>query len=261
MVRASPALYLFLCSLAKALASNFLQVLTMTLRRLAFGFSLCVCACVRAPQGREDGEAPVPISREPRHRVVFESPLVRVLDVQVRPGDTTLFHVHMDRHLGVVIVGTRTWEQALGMAGTLNAADAIGSIFDNSRRTLPYTHRVANTDTVAFHYVVAQMLGPSGLATPVLPADSTMILDRETRDARLYRVALNPGQSSARHVHTQPGLLVQIGPGHLEVEGNAFPSHSPNAGAGAWWWRESGHTHVLRNAGHAPINLIEVDLK
>lgn len=233
----------------------------MTLRGIALGFTLSVLACVQTPPVRERAEMPVPISREPRHRVVFESALVRVLDVRVAPGDTTLFHVHTDRHLGVVIAGTTTWEQALGLAGTANAADSIGAIFDNSRGILPYTHRVANTDRVAFHYVVAQMLGPSGIAALALPSDATMTLDRETGDARLYRVALSPGQSTVRHTHAQPGLMVQVSAGQLEVEGSAFRSHSQNTGAGAWWWREAGHHHAIRNAGGAPITLVEVDWK
>ena len=38
--------------------------------------------------------APVPLSGEPRHHVVYESPVMRVHDIQIPPGDTTLFHTH-----------------------------------------------------------------------------------------------------------------------------------------------------------------------
>ena len=39
-------------------------------------------------------EDPVPVEQEPHHRVIFENQYVRVLDVVVKPGETTLFHKH-----------------------------------------------------------------------------------------------------------------------------------------------------------------------
>lgn len=36
----------------------------------------------------------VPVHEEPRHRVVLETAGFRVLDIQIPPGDTTLFHRH-----------------------------------------------------------------------------------------------------------------------------------------------------------------------
>ena len=38
--------------------------------------------------------AQVPVSREPRHRVVFENAQFRILDVRIPPGETTLDHTH-----------------------------------------------------------------------------------------------------------------------------------------------------------------------
>jgi len=38
----------------------------------------------------------VPVYEEPRHRLVLTHQLVRVMDVRIAPGDTTLFHIHDD---------------------------------------------------------------------------------------------------------------------------------------------------------------------
>lgn len=240
----------------------------MTFGRMATGFALSIVACARTSQPEQQAPAPVPVFHEPRHRVAYESRFVRVLEVRVAPGDTTLFHVHTNLHLGVVVAGARTWEQALGTAGTFHPADSSGSILDNARGTLPYTHRVGNVDASGFHYVIGQLLDPSGIAASVLAADATTHLDRETTRARLYRVALGPGQSTALHTHAQPGLIVQINPGEMELDGAELLSSGTRntgsgagAGAGAWWWREPGHTHVLRNMGRTPINLVEIDWK
>ena len=38
--------------------------------------------------------AQVPLSKEPRHRVTFENKQLRILDVNIPPGDTSLDHRH-----------------------------------------------------------------------------------------------------------------------------------------------------------------------
>ena len=203
----------------------------------------------------------VPVFREPRHHLVFRNALVRVLDVRVPSGDTTLYHVHANRHIGVVISGARTWDQTEGQPASSvdTLADPVGSVFDNASEPLPYTHRVGNADTVTFRYIVGQLLSSSGVDAPALPASSGLRLDRETAASRVYRVTLAPGQSTEVHRHLQPGLTVQVGPGALRLEGTAPEAASPQTGAGAWWWRGAGTQHVLRNVGAQPVEVVEID--
>jgi len=40
-------------------------------------------------------QSPVPIEKEPRHRLKFENQFVRVFDVLIPPGDDSLFHIHI----------------------------------------------------------------------------------------------------------------------------------------------------------------------
>ncbi len=203
----------------------------------------------------------VPVYKEPRHRLVFQNALVRVLDVRVPAGDTTNYHVHANHHIAVVIAGARTWDQKLGQEAPPadSVADSPGFIFDNASQSLPYTHRVGNVDTMPFHYVVGQQLSSSGVNAVALAASSGLRLDRETSGARVYRVTLAPGQSTPAHLHAQPGLTVQVGPGALRLEGTAPEAASNDSGAGAWWWRAAGSRHVLRNVGTQPVEIVEVD--
>ena|SRR5665213_1108487 len=212
-------------------------------------------------QDRSSEVNAVPVFSEPHHHPVFQNALVRVLDVRVPPGETTLYHVHANRHIGVVISGARTWDQTRGQPASVvdSLADSAGSIFDNASEPLPYTHRVGNADTVDFRYVVGQLLSSSGIDAPVLPASSGLRLERETAGARVYRVTLAPGQSTDVHQHVQPGLTVQVGPGTLRLEGATPEAASARSGAGAWWWRGAGTQHVLRNVGAQPIEVVEID--
>ncbi|HEY2896083.1 MAG TPA: hypothetical protein VGJ12_03015 [Gemmatimonadaceae bacterium] len=212
-------------------------------------------------QERTSSEHPVQVYQEARHHPVFENSLVRILDVRVPGGDTTDYHVHANRHIAVVIAGARTWDQGLGQAAPESASMAmpVGAVFDNAHESIPYTHRVGNADTVAFRYLVAQMLRPSGVASTVLPASSGLRFDRKTMGARVYRVTLAAGQSTPGHRHGAPGLTVQIGAGSLRIEGTPAEGSSPESGAGAWWWRGAGAEHVLRNVGARSVEIVEID--
>ena len=60
---------------------------------------------------------PVPLSGEPRHHVVYESPAMRVHDIHISPGDTTLFHTHDTAILYVPIARSTNRNQVLGGNG------------------------------------------------------------------------------------------------------------------------------------------------
>jgi len=200
----------------------------------------------------------VPVYQEPRHRPVYQNHHVRVLDVRVPAGDTTAYHVHAHRYAGVVISGARVWSQAPGGAPSpAGLPDTAGAVFENWKQSFPYTHRVGNADTVALHYVVGELLAPSGIDAPLQETPTTR-LAAEGPLARVYRVVLAPGASTEVHTHAAPGLTVQATLGASEDLGGS-PAASGGSGAGAWRWRNAGYRHTLRNAGAAPLTLVEID--
>ena len=248
---------------AQAAAERYVVELPMMQKRLRITtlvFVGCSLSCAQPGAGALKLAA-VPVYAEPHHHLQYESKFVRVLDVVIRPGDTTLFHVHADRHAGVVIGGARTWTHVIGGRDSTYAANAIGTLSDNTGDALPFTHRVANIDTVDFHLVLGQFLAASGIASPVIASDGTLQLVRETARGRMYRVTLAPGQSTSSHRHAQPGLTIQVTAGTVVWDGDAVAARSAESRAGAWWWRDAGHSHVLRNVGPLPIQLVEIDWK
>lgn len=80
---------------------------------------LAATACGHAPAQATPGVAAgevVPVYREPMHREVFHSPLVRVLDVRIPAGDTTAYHVHAAPLVGIAVQDARIWSQTAGAA-------------------------------------------------------------------------------------------------------------------------------------------------
>src|SRR5688500_16270276 len=50
----------------------------------------------------------VPVKDEPMHHNVFENSFIRVLDVRVRPGDTSQFHKHETPSVFIVLHPVKT---------------------------------------------------------------------------------------------------------------------------------------------------------
>lgn len=196
--------------------------------------------------------------REPMHRPVFQSSLVRVLDVRVPAGDTTAYHVHADRLVGIAVQDVRLWMQVSGTEpGSIAAPGAVPYVFTNWSQTLPYTHRVANVDTLPLHYVVAEWLARSGPDVPPLPDGPSRRLLEEASAIRVYEITLAGGAATEPHTHANPGLVVLGTAGALREEGDVRAWGG--TGAGSWSWREGAGRHVLRNDGATPLVIYEID--
>jgi hypothetical protein len=203
--------------------------------------------------------APVPVYREPMHRLVYRNPLVRVLDVRIPPDDTSAFHVHSAPMVGVAIQDARVWYQAPGAApGPVTTPKPTPFVFTNWAQSLPYTHRVANVDRVPLHYVVAEWLARSGRDVPPFPDDDTRRLIEESPNLRVYRITLESHASTWAHTHLGPGLVVQGTAGALGDDGGAR-ARGGGSGAGSWSWREEPYRHQLRNNGTTKIEVYEID--
>jgi hypothetical protein len=109
-------------------------------RLLIVGFILCVTA------GDSNAQA-VPLEREPRHRVVLAAGSFSVFDVQIPPGDTTLFHIHRFPQVLIPVSVSPTDVQLRdsAWAGTLPSADPGWHpgdvVIDSSFVQVPLTRR------------------------------------------------------------------------------------------------------------------------
>ena len=110
-------------------------------------------------------EAQVPVSKEPRHRPVFENEKVRLLNVLLPAGDTTQYHLHSTPSLFIVLSKTITGSQLINQQPVIGSASTPGNMwFENLGAPHSKIHRVWNTDTIVFHVVDIELLSnDSGL--------------------------------------------------------------------------------------------------
>jgi quercetin dioxygenase-like cupin family protein len=216
--------------------------------------------------------APVPLSGEPRHHVVYESPSTRIHDIQIPPGDTTLFHTHDTAILYVPIARSTTRSQVLGgewggggaapaavAAPAPVAAERPGRV--NSVTTYvekPYTHRVNNLGTSLFRLVgiANRTAGANGAADDVSGLSATPEL--ENNWYRAHRVVIKPGGATPVHKHATRVVVVMQTPGTAVSES---PAWSPINGPGDYAWHTGAGEHVVRNRGANEIELVEIEVR
>ena len=201
----------------------------------------------------------VPVHLEPHHRNVLENGAVRVLDVLIPPGDTTLFHEHSHNSVTVLVSGARTWNQREDGTSTEGERGKVGAVGANlSYAEMPATHRVANRDSVPFRILVIELMASPGVVSAPdadpLPGMEVVLANRV---ARAWRVVLEPGEASAARAFARAGLLVHLSGGRVAVPDGRVEEEP----AGRVVWREAGARPPLRNSGEGRIELIEIELR
>ena len=122
--------------------------------------------------------AQVQVSKEPRHKKVLENKYIRLLDVRIPPGDTTLFHIHSTPSLFLHFTNTvvcsqekgQTWEKSKSKEGE---ADYVS--FKNET----WVHRASNCDTIPFHVTVIEILSPHKTTTHPKPLPFAVLFENE----------------------------------------------------------------------------------
>ncbi|UCE46904.1 MAG: hypothetical protein JSW47_14995, partial [Phycisphaerales bacterium] len=104
-------------------------------------------------------EPVVSVHEEPRHHLVHDDEVVRILDVQIQPGDTTLYHTHNAPIFYVSIAVSPTdvqpfggeWESAPASDDPVWGPGEVACNIDYADQ--PVTHRVKNVGANLFRLV------------------------------------------------------------------------------------------------------------
>lgn len=136
----------------------------------------------------------VAVSKEPRHKNVFENEYLRVLDVRVSPRDTTLFHKHETPSVFISLHPVRTGSQVIIEDGSASILSLDRRITFESFSKSPRIHRVWNADTSVFHVMDVEVLtkGDKQIETAITLPEFRQLFDAP--QVRTYRVTLKGNQ-------------------------------------------------------------------
>lgn len=151
----------------------------------------------------------VAVSKEPRHKNVFENQYVRVLDVQIAPGDTTLFHKHETPSVFISLHPVKTGSQVIIEEGSATVLSLDRKITFEGFYKTPRIHRVWNADTSVFHVMDIEVLtkGNRNIEPAITTSAFTQVFDAPP--VRAYRLVLK-GHQELNFERTAPILIVGL---------------------------------------------------
>ncbi len=206
-------------------------------------------------------QAPVPMQEEPRHRLVLTHQQLRVMDVKIRPGDTTLFHVHDVPALYVAISAAPVDLQLLDgkWGGTHPAADPgrkPGDVnVDTSYVRHPVTHRVTNVGSQLFNLIAItnSTASPNDSGSSEIPG----ALELQNRWFSQSRARLSAGVAQRWYSAASPTIVVQPTQGAAAVLLESGEQHVLNA-PGSWALVPAGARYQLTSASSATLVVVQV---
>jgi len=191
----------------------------------------------------------VPIVQEPRHRTVHRLQTgtgadVRLLDVQINPGDMTLPHTHDAAILYTFISNGE---------GPLNGRLSSVTRYVDEQ----YTHRVSNPGPGLFRIIAltsyAEPVDEDNAST--LPTGLAPAPDISNGWFRAWRLTLAPGASTGIVQHQHPAFVVQASAGEVQVLRSDGITEELLM-AGHWSALTSGQQYTLVNRSEQVIAIV-----
>ena len=229
------------------------------------------------------GQTPImPVHQEPHHRQVFQRGPMRILDLQIPPGDVSWFHTHEWPVYYLTTSDSPTVSQNLGEewgAGRRGRgpAPAAGApppqargpapagrgrprlMSDLSYAERPNTHRIRNDGSTLFRAMV--IVNETAGGDESVTEEQAGFTDKPistNKWFRAYRIALAPGEKTPPHQHKAVVVILQDTSGKgLGVGGMTFEFNEP----GQWAYFDPGDRHQVSNTGDSRLELIEVEVR
>jgi len=206
-------------------------------------------------------QAPLSIEKEPRHHLEFQNSYVRLFYVRIAPGDSTLFHTHVNDNVGVKLTDAELSDVVPGGIPEMLLVNqgAVGF----GHYPTPLTHSVSNVGSTPFHNMLVEILPSNAVPStaPSLAHVAGHILEMENERVRIFRLVLAPGQSTEEHSHALHGLGVVITGGKIAIDVPGTKTETVTFNPGDYRWHQGGMRHSLRNVGSATFEAVEIELK
>ncbi len=206
----------------------------------------------------------VPIHEEPRHRVVYQGSAFRVLDVQIPPGDTSLYHLHATPILYTSIAASPTKEQLVGEEWPASGAAPlvqrdVGQTWSDTIYTIrPKSHRVTNTGDRLFRLIAVVTSEPIPRRfTTQVGVELFGTQELSSSWMRQTRVTLASGESTPWKTATRAVVVILPMAASVTLERDGGTSSTLSEG-GAFAVVAAGDRYRLRNPWGQATNLVSI---
>ena len=214
--------------------------------------------------------AQVPLSKEPRHHMTFENPQLRIIDVNIPPGDKSLDHRHdLDIVTVSMTAGTMARIQTGGQPAAERPSRPLGDATVAEYAGKAQSHIVENIGKSPYQLFAVENLKTSGWSTGPAASGLATKMTREARAFRLYDVSLTRDTSQTSHTHTVPTIAVLVSGAVMSDGPDKQAKDNPGAPVGLkqltqpgqWILVPAGDTHHVVRLGAGDARVVEIEVR
>jgi quercetin dioxygenase-like cupin family protein len=211
------------------------------------------------------GQAAIPVAEEPFHPQLFSNEFVRILNVTIPPGRTSLLHQHDNDYVFVMLRDgsmTSVREDGYSVSLQLNKGDVR---FTRGG----FAHTAANDGDASLRLLAVELLKGAGAEvcggqTPPceklqadLPVHKVLI---DTERVRVSAVHMEPNVGDM-HRHDYPHLIIALDSLRLRNEVAGKAPVILQLKAGEYKWLDGDFTHTITNIGKAAVDHVVIEFK
>jgi hypothetical protein len=200
--------------------------------------------------------AQVQVSKEPRHNNALENKYVRLLDVHIPPGDTSLFHIHSTPSVFLHFTTTVVCSQIKGKEW-VTAKNAQGNASYRSFVNDTLVHRVSNCDTVPFHVTDVELLWAYKPAKQLQPLPFTLLFENE----KVFAYRLTAGVFNSQIIYGRGPIIAQLVAGSDVKLHNKKGKELSQLKPGKHLYIKPGTSFYFSTSGNEEINLVLFEIK
>ena len=217
---------------------------------------------VSQPLFAQTPQTVVPVEQEPLHRVVFHNKNVRIYDAEFSPGAICLFHKHSFDSVTIAASGGTGMNEILGL--TPQQFDVpTGAAWFTKGTNSPYTHRIQNVGKTPLRFIAVEVLAsasPPGVPA-VLDAVPGHSLIVENDRVKVYRVSVDPKQSTGPRSRTSPWMRISVSPATISVQEQGKSAETLETKTGDFRWHEGATNQSIENVSSTKYVAYEIEWK
>jgi hypothetical protein len=203
-------------------------------------------------------QAQIPVSQEPRHHKILENDHLRLLDVHIPPGDTSMIHIHATPSVFVVLNNVKTGSQVISEEDhSKSPIPHFGNIWFEGFYEKPRIHRVWNSDIAEFHVMDIELTNKNYITIdgPIKQGPFTFLFDE--KPVRAYRLELQPAANISILPDGADILMILLTDSALSVRVNEMDFHKK----GDFLYISSGTNPGIENRGPIKATFAYFELK
>ena len=200
--------------------------------------------------------AQVQVSKEPKHKKVFENKYIRLLDVRMQPGDTSLFHIHSTPSVFLHFTTTLVCSQIKGKEW-VTAKNTQGYAWYRSFVNDTLVHRVSNCDTVPFHVTDLELLSPYNPTKKNKALPLPLLFEND----RVFAYQLSDSSFNNQLISQRGPVVAELVAGEDVIYHDAVKKRSSNIKVGNYLYIEPGSSFYLQGSGKEKMILVLFEIK